>query len=415
MRHHELTDSEMEMLKDRQAALEAPVMPNNRSQAWDIVEGARAEGRALTPEEETRVSLITHDETRAVLQAAPPQQRRQRSFLHDRRGKTIPVLSRGERLADQYRNELRDIETRAGCDSVTLVGRIIQAMMTGDQNFIPESIRNDGTIGTPGSGGYTVPSPLSSELIDLLRSKMVMQQAGSRVVPMDSKTLDFARVTAAPAGGTYAELATITPADYTFDRVQLDAKKFARSNRASRELIEDSVNYASEVPRMTVADLALDIDGQLLNGDGVGENVLGLLNDANVPETATAGLVSWDMISTLVHDVMAANAMVGAIIMSPANAAVLDIAKASTSGVYLGPSPAVADIPILVTTACPDDHIVGGDFSSYFIGQRTALTVEISLEEAFLEHGWTLKVTSRTDGVATVPAAYKIYSGVTQA
>ncbi len=74
------------------------------------------------------------------------------------------------------------------------------------------------------AGGYTVSGILASEWIDLLRSAMVLSQAGARTVPMDAGTVTLARLTADPTVRWHGENASLTEGDPTFGAVALRAK-----------------------------------------------------------------------------------------------------------------------------------------------------------------------------------------------
>lgn len=335
----------------------------------------------------------------------------------DMNGNAVRVFNKGERLADSFANDDVARECRsAGLNPLDVLSGVIGAMVTGNNNYIPPQMT--GTVGVPGSGGYTVPSPLSAELIDLMRANLVLTAAGSRFIPMTAMTLTFARVTAEPTPGTVAEATTISPADFTFDTVVLDAKKLAVRSNVSRELWDDSINLSAELPRMLAAAMGVKAEDLLLNGGGTGEDPTGLNVDTNIPANAASGLVSWDLLSTAIEALMAANENGPySIIMSPANYGLLDRQKASTAGTWLGASPAVMDAQKLVTSQQPDDQILVGNFASHFIGVRTNLLVETTTTggSAFADHLVDIKLTQRLDGVASRPSRLYRLDGVTQA
>ena len=80
--------------------------------------------------------------------------------------------------------------------------------------------------GTDSAGGYTVPTVLSAQLIDMLRADSVVMAAGAQSVPMARDNLSFAKVASDPVPAFRAEAAAIAESDPTFSTGNNDAEVF---------------------------------------------------------------------------------------------------------------------------------------------------------------------------------------------
>ncbi len=123
----------------------------------------------------------------------------------------IPVL--------RHEHKLRDLDRGDADGAKVSVGRFLRGIALGGRaDDAAELAEERKALGiTPDtSGGYTVSGILASEWIDLLRSAMVLSQAGARTVPMDAGTVTLARLTADPTVRWHGENASLTEADPTF-------------------------------------------------------------------------------------------------------------------------------------------------------------------------------------------------------
>lgn len=131
-----------------------------------------------------------------------------------------------------------------------------------------------------------VPTPLSAQVIDLARNKSRIFQAGARLVPMTSKTLDIARVTSDASAEWKAEGDTWSSSDVGIDKVTLTAKTLIAGTKLTVELSEDAPN-ANEIVMNSISEkLALELDRVALVGSGSGQEPEGIANNSNVGEVS---------------------------------------------------------------------------------------------------------------------------------
>jgi HK97 family phage major capsid protein len=95
---------------------------------------------------------------------------------------------------------------------------------------------------------------------------MVLTRASATTVPIDSKSLSIAKLTADPITSWHTENAAITATDPTFGAVELQAKTIVCVTKLSLELSQDSANIESMLERSLVRGMPAAIDSAGLNG-----------------------------------------------------------------------------------------------------------------------------------------------------
>ena len=107
-------------------------------------------------------------------------------------GERINVFNRGESMAAHYRQAAR----QAGqTESPISFGQTLKALALGPKSDAEKRALSEGTMS---AGGYTVPTVTSTELIDLMRAKSSVLNAGCRTVDLTTNKVVMARVTADP-------------------------------------------------------------------------------------------------------------------------------------------------------------------------------------------------------------------------
>jgi HK97 family phage major capsid protein len=128
------------------------------------------------------------------------------------------------------------------------------------------------------AGGYLVPVEQSNQMIELLRDTAKVLPL-CRTVPMNSDTLTIPKQTGGATAYWTAENTAITESQETFGNITLVAKKLAALVKVSNELIADSDPAIDAIIREDIARvMALEIDSTILEGSGIGNQPLGLLN-----------------------------------------------------------------------------------------------------------------------------------------
>jgi HK97 family phage major capsid protein len=121
------------------------------------------------------------------------------------------LFNKGEKMALDFRPEhLQDVS----------IGVIMAAMLGIDNAKRSPSIQNALSVGTDSLGGYTVPTELLREFIDVLRAKSVLFQAGARTLALDMMKTNLTTVISDPVPGWRLENAPVSESDMNLGNVQ---------------------------------------------------------------------------------------------------------------------------------------------------------------------------------------------------
>ena len=141
---------------------------------------------------------------------------------------------------------------------------------------------------TNSEGGFSVPQPLSDQLINLVEEYGHARQSCRRVV-MGATTWQVPKITGHSVVYYPAEAAAITESDLTFSQITLTAKKMAGLVKMSSEIAEDSIISMLDT---VVEDLAWGFskaeDDNLFTGGSIYAG--GIEGDANVADTNVASV-----------------------------------------------------------------------------------------------------------------------------
>lgn len=297
------------------------------------------------------------------------------------------------------------------------IGQFLRAAVIGAETDLE---RRALSIGTDSAGGYTVPTILSAQLIDALRAQSVVIAAGSRTVPLEGKTA-VAKLLTDPVPAWRAENAAVNESDPTFGQVIFDPKSLAVMTKVSFELMDDSVNIGTELPRVMAAALAKELDRVALLGSGTAPEPRGVANLSGVSTEALGGTLS-GYGAFLRGRTALLTANVGeptAIIAHPRDEGTVS-AYVDSTGQPLNVPVRIGNVPMLTTTQIPVDGGAGndestifiGDFSRLLIGMRQEIRVEILKERYADQLQYGLICHMRADVVAEHAAAFHTITGV---
>lgn len=301
------------------------------------------------------------------------------------------------------------------------VGRYLRAMVTGAKN---EAERRALAEGTDSAGGFTVPEVLGSRLIDLMRANTVAIAAGAQTVPLTSDRNHIARLASDPVPAWRQENGVINESDPTFSRVTLEPKSLAVLVKVPRELLEDSLNIESELPRIMAAAMARELDRIVFIGSGIDPEPAGLDNISGVLSLAhNAALTNYLPLVTARKSLMGQNVQrVTAYVMHPDTEAEFGGLLDST-GQPLN-YPPILDRPeqmsMLTTTQLPTNLGTGtnettiycGDFSQLMIGLRSEIRIDVLKERYADNHQYGFVCHARYDVAAAHPEAFLRITGV---
>jgi len=268
------------------------------------------------------------------------------------------------------------------------LGRFLKGVTTGNWDGAEREQRTMAT-GTDSLGGYLLPSPMSSRIIELARNKSVLSKAGVLTLPMDTSTLKLAKITQDATGYWRGENAAITQSDMGFGALNLSCKVLAALCKVSIELIEDTPNVGQLIEDSIGSALALELDRVGLFGIGAGAEPLGLFNTSGISTesmgTNGAAITNLNKFSNACTTLMTSNAEPKVAIYAPRTAGVIDL-LVDGNGQPLIPPESVRNLTKLVSNQVPIDQTHGsatdascafvGDFSNLCIGMRKQVIIE---------------------------------------
>jgi HK97 family phage major capsid protein len=344
-------------------------------------------------------------------------------------GEEIRALRNNEDLETSVRHNLPD-----GIRGHELsLGRLLRGWVFGDWKGA-EAEKRAGSIGDNTLGGFLVPSPLGTRIIDLSRKKARVLQAGAMTVPMESNSLTLAKVTADPTPNWKAENAQGTFSDATFGKLEFVAKTLVALIKVSVELFEDALNLETVVESSMSQALSLELDRAALYGSGAAAEPLGIVNTTGVGvhDMGTNGAVvtNYDPFSQAVEKILTANGPSEglAAILAPRTWGVLDRLKEATTNAPLGAPASFESLRKLVTNQVPITRVQGsannasdvfvGDFTQLLIGTRTQLVIEVSRQagdssgSAFRDMQIWLRAYLRADVGVALPGYFTKIIGI---
>ncbi len=269
--------------------------------------------------------------------------------------------------------------------------------------------------GLDATGGISVDTVTAAEVFDTARAQSVVFRAGARTVPMTTESHIFAKTTKDPTMVYRAEAGSVAESDPTFAGIVLTAKSFDVYFKASREVLEDSVNINEAIQLALVGAAAVGIDNAALVGSSPG--VVGVANHLDVGQVAGAATLDWNDILDGFYELWKNNHEATGIVVSPRERLAIAKMKGAVEGNPLITPPAIAAVPIFSTSVMPATDstakIVVGDFTKMLIGIRAQLRIAIA-RELFAETGQIgFFANLRIDVALSYPKAFAVIGDIT--
>lgn len=244
------------------------------------------------------------------------------------------------------------------------------------------------TTDTDGAAGDLVRTTRLPGVVALPQRRMTVRDLLSPG-RMDGSTLEYVKETgftnnAAPV----AENAVKPESSMKFDLVTTSAKVIAHWVKASRQILDDASQLQSIVDQRLRYGLAYVEEQQLLNGDGTGQNLLGIVPQASAytaPITVSGATIIDQIRLALLQAELAEYPSTG-IVMNPKDWTRVELLK-DTQGRYIIGNPqgnaaaSLWGIPVVTTQAMQEDKFLAGAFRlGAQLFDRWEARVEVSTE-----------------------------------
>ena len=244
---------------------------------------------------------------------------------------------------------------------------------------------------------------------------------------MDGNSLEFVQETGFTNGAApVAEGALKPQSDIKFDLKSTTAKVIAHYMKASRQILDDASQLQSYIDGRLRYGLAFKEEQQILNGDGTGQNLLGIVPQATayvrpvgVTTTAESKL---DTLRFAMLQAILAEYPASGHVLNPIDWAAIETLK-DTSGQYIignpqgGLNPTLWGLPVAETQAIASGKFLTGAFSmGAQIFDRWASRVEVATEneDDFVKNLVTILAEERLALAVYRPEAF-IYGNIVPA
>ena len=244
------------------------------------------------------------------------------------------------------------------------------------------------TSNTDGAAGDLVQNTRLPGVVALPQRRMTVRDLLSPG-RMDGSTLEYVKETgftnnAAPV----AENAVKPESSMKFDLVTTSAKVIAHWVKASRQILDDASQLQSIIDQRLRYGLAYVEEQQLLNGDGTGQNLLGIVPQASAytaPITVSGATIIDQIRLALLQAELAEYPSTG-IVMHPKDWTRVELLKDGQGRYIIGnPQGSAAaslwGIPVVTTPAMQEDKFLAGAFRlGAQLFDRWEARVEVSTE-----------------------------------
>ena len=417
-------DVNLRELRQERAAL--------RRRAEALLEKAEAEGRDLTPEESAEFERLTGEVEKLTLQIEREERARGGANPVGPDGKPQPIVGRRMFPGMEPGDELRAdgwmppvvraaLERTADPEYRAAFWRAVRGWPAPpsyeDLAVLHDPAVRSLVVAVGEQGGYLAPVDFERQVVQALAEENVIRQVAT--VQRFANDREVPIVAAAGAAQWIGEQADYPVSDPSFAQARLGAHKLARIILVSEELLQDSAVDLEALLRGLIArSFGEAEEAAFVAGDGNGKP-RGVLLDCQVGRTAASSTaVTGDELIDLAHSLRPPYRRRAVWVMNDETLAAVRKLKDNTGqflwqpGLRDGEPDRLLGRPVLTTPAMPPigggaRSILFGDFSYYWIADRTGLVLQV-LRERYAEKGQIgFKAMVRVDGRLMVPEAVK--------
>ncbi len=317
---------------------------------------------------------------------------------------------------------------------VRAVGKWFLGKLTHDEGRVDEAL---GMLGTSKAalgetvgpeGGYLVPAPVAA-LILMFAATLAGVRSFSRVLKMNSATLDVPDIGTKPTVGVIAEGATITQSEPVLGQKRLTAKKIAAIAKMSLELEQDSeVEVGGMLLRLFAERITAEEDRNALEGSGAGGDFVGLFTAAGVNAVSAGGaLTNFDLLIEALYALPAPAISRARWFMAPKALREIQQLKDTQNQYLFNPSPSAAvpmtllGKPIHLTDSIStirgggsDTTIYVGDFEEAMLfGDRQQMELAANPFTDFNTGQIAVRVLERVAITVGIPSHFAKITGIT--
>ena len=224
------------------------------------------------------------------------------------------------------------------------------------------------------SGGATVPTILMTPIIELLRNRMVLSEAGVRTLGGLSGNVVIPRQDAAATAYSVTEIGQLTASQQVLGQIALSPKRVGATETYSKQwLMQSSPDAEAFVRDDLFKVIALKWDLLGLNGQGAGSEPLGILNTPGVGTVtfgATPTYIKMIAFETAIRSLNVTDPLVY-LSTSTVKGTLKGVAEALTGATTIGgsqnalwkPDNSINGYPAIDSQQIPNNLVICGAFS----------------------------------------------------
>jgi len=399
-------------------------------EAKDLFERAERENRSMNKNEQERFDSC-HNQAEEFLRDAERHERQARADLGfltpDEQAASLSAgntdIGGGARLRGEPwdgGSKLYKPGERIGTDGENLsLGRAIRAAILGDWTGAQAEKRVLGeAVGA--SGGWLVPTGMSTMMIDAARNASACIAAGAATLVMNSPEVTVNRVLTDPVAYWCREGGSITESSPTFGPVRLKAVDCGVLVTVNNALLRDAENSSALIQQLIASAIALELDRAALVGLGAGEP-RGIVETDGVQEYsmgtngATLASTGYAPFSYAWQSILQENFTPNAVIYNARTAGAIDRLVDGDS-VPAQPPASWSTMKAIVTNQIGNDFTQGseteaslalvGDFSKLLFGIRQELEINVNPFSSFSGRQTQIRGVLRADTAVLRPKAF---------
>ena len=273
------------------------------------------------------------------------------------------------------------------------------------------------TTDTDGAAGDLVTTTRLPGVIGMPNRRMTVRDL---LTPgtMDGNALEYVKETGfTNAADMVAEGAKKPESSLKYDLVSTTAKVIAHYVKASRQILSDASQLASMIDGRLRYGLAFKEEQQLLNGTGVGQQLLGIIPQATAyvnPLTPPGTPTSIDMVRLAMLQAFLAEYPATGVVMNPIDWARIELLKDTTGRYIIGnPQGSIGatlwNLPVVETQAVQVDKFLTGAFklgAQVFDRWQARVEVATENEDDFVKNMVTILAEERLALAVYRPQAF---------
>lgn len=240
------------------------------------------------------------------------------------------------------------------------------------------------------SAGALVPADFRG-LLDEARVRPLTLRDVVTILPTNSDSIEWVRESRTRAAAPVAEAAALTgtsgakpEGSLSYEKITDTVKTFAVWVPATTRILSDATGLRERVDEFLTQDLAEELEEQMLDGDGTGENFTGILNETGLlTEPAGSGPL-YSLRGAITQVRLTGRARPNAVAMHPNDVEGLDLVVVNAEANHFLSEPFAASLqrtiwglPIIETDAIDENTALVGDFRRAILFDRQETSIRV--------------------------------------